>query len=254
MSDRCFVLRGYLDGSGKSNSSEYVTLTSLIASESVWHQFECSWREVLRVHGISDFHTNEAMSLNGRFSHAHGWNRDRLQTLTTDLWNVIGRYRWISNSSPQSNLNARSCTVVMRDYQRAKLERPTLREPEALCTGYCLHRFPVDLDSQIEHPEIILKFDRNEDFLKTVYRGWVRFKNKPDTGRPKQIRDISTCVAAKEYPLQATDLVAWTVNKDHKTADGYPLAVGLAIMLSHQQKLFDYETIMATPDALVCFS
>lgn len=132
------MLRGYFDGSGKSNDSEYLTLTGLIASESVWERFESSWGEVLQKYQISDFHMSEAMSLKDRFSRENGWDREKVGELIKDLWNVIGRYRWTKDLSLKSNLNARSCTVVMRDYRRAKAERPKMREPEALCTGFCL--------------------------------------------------------------------------------------------------------------------
>jgi hypothetical protein len=247
------MLRGYFDGSGKSHESEYLTLTGLIASESVWERFECSWGEILQKYEIFDFHMSEAMSLKNRFSPQNSWNRDKLTELTKDLWNVIGQYRWTSDSPVNSNLNARSCTVVMRDYRRAKLERPRLREPEALCTGFCLHGLPFDLDSQLEHPKIILTFDRGEAFLNTVYRGWVKYKKRTDAGWPKQFKNIISGGAANLCPMQAADLVAWTINKHHRTLVGYAEAVGSVIMLSHQIKLFDFETIMETPDSLICF-
>ena len=57
------MLRGYYDGSGKSNDSEFLTLTGVIASESVWERFDKSWRAILEKYQVSDFHTSEAMSL-----------------------------------------------------------------------------------------------------------------------------------------------------------------------------------------------
>ena len=247
------MLHGYLDGSGKSNESEYLTLTGLFASESVWRRFECSWGEVLQKHQISEFHTSEAISLKRRFSPENGWNRLKVGELVKDLWNVLGQYRWTEDLSLGSNLNARSCTVVMADYRRAKAERPKLREPEALCTGFCFHRLPIDLDSQLEHPEVILVFDRGEPFLDTVNRGWNRYKNLPDAGWPKQIKEIKFGRAANLCPMQAADLVAWTINKHVRTPDGYPGALGAIIMISHQVMIYDYETIMKTPERLICF-
>jgi hypothetical protein len=141
----------------------------------------------------------------------------------------------------------------MADYHRAKAEIPNLREAEALCTGYCVHRFPFDLDSELEHPEIVLVFDVNEPFLNTVNRGWLKYKKRPTAGWPKQIKDIVSLGAANLCPMQAADLIAWTINKHHKTPNGYPEAFGAFLMVSHDAKLFDYETILNTPRDLICF-
>src|SRR5947208_14341791 len=79
-----YMLRGYFDGSGKIEDSEYVTLTGLIASESVWERFERSWAEVLQKYRISDFHMSEAISLNDRFSRENGWDRKKVNELIND--------------------------------------------------------------------------------------------------------------------------------------------------------------------------
>jgi hypothetical protein len=248
------MLLGYFDGSGKSEVSEYLTLTGLIASESVWDRFERSWNEILQKYHISVFHMSEAMSLNNRFSVRNGWNREKVRAVVNDLWNVFGRYLWTKDLSLKSNLYARSCTVVMRDYRRAKSENPRLREPEALCTGFCCHRLPFDLDSNLEHPEIALVFDRGEPFLNTIYRGWVKYKHRPDAGWPKQIKEIRFAEANQCPLIQAADLVAWTINKYHRRPDGYPDADAFAasIMVSHETKTFDYDAIMKTPRSLIC--
>lgn len=247
------MLRGYWDGSGKPEDSEYVTLTGLIASESVWERFERSWGEILQKYQISDFHTSEAMSLNDRFSRENGWTPQKVDGLVKEFWNVIGQYRWTKEFSLKSNLNARSCTVVMDDYRRAKLERPRIREVEALCTSFCSHALPIDLDSNLEYPEIVLVFDRGEAFLDTIYRNWVKYKKLPDAGWPMQIKDIVPMGAQNLCPMQAADLVAWTINKHHRSPDGYPDALGSIIMMSHQIKTFDYDTLMNTPEGLICF-
>src|SRR5437867_4707587 len=72
-----YMLRGYFDGSGKIEDSEYITLTGLIASESVWERFERSWGAVLQKYQISDFHTSDAMALQGKFSPENGWDKTR---------------------------------------------------------------------------------------------------------------------------------------------------------------------------------
>ncbi|TMA84398.1 MAG: DUF3800 domain-containing protein [Deltaproteobacteria bacterium] len=238
------MLPGYYDGSGKSNDSEFLTLTGVIASESVWERFDKSWRAILEKYQVSDFHTSEAMSLSGRFSGGNGWSRPKVFELMKDLWNVIGKYRWTDNFSLNSNLYGRSCTVIMQDYHRAKSANPKLREPEAICTRYCFNGLPVDLDSNLEHPEIFLVFDRGEPFLKTLYRNWIKGRNRPNAGWPKQIKGIEFGSASNLCPLQAADLIAWTMGKHHKTQpDGYPEALGANVMIAHHIMTYDYESL-----------
>jgi hypothetical protein len=240
------MLRGYLDGSGKAHDSEFLTLTGVFASENVWDRFEKSWREILAKHRISDFHMSEAMSLRGRFSEENGWSRPKVNELVKDLWNVIGKHRWTDKFSLNSNLYARSCTVKLQDYHQAKSANPKLREPEAICTQFCFNGLPPDLDGDLEkHPEVILVFDQGELFLKTLYRNWIKGRNLPAAGWPKQIKAMEFGSAAKSCPLQAADLIAWTMGKHHKTLpDGYPYALGAIIMIAHHVMTYDYESVM----------
>ena len=237
------MLRGFYDASGKSNDSEFVTLTGVFASESVWERFEKSWREILDKYQISDFHTSEAMSLSGRFSPENGWSRTKVHELTKDLWRVIGRYRWTDDNP--SNLYARSCTLIMADYHRGKSANPKLREPEAICTRFCFNGLPIDFDSNLEHPEVSLVFDRGEPFLNTLYRNWVKGRNLPNAGWPKQIKGIEFGSATDLCPLQLADFLAWIMGKHHRMQpDGYPEVVATVIAIAHHMMTYDYESIV----------
>ena len=88
------MLRGYYDGSGKPEDSEVVTLTGVVASESVWERFEPEWHEALTRHGASVLHMKEAMALKGLFSSEDGWTDKKVDALLIDLWCVIGKFRW----------------------------------------------------------------------------------------------------------------------------------------------------------------
>jgi len=239
------MLRGYFDGSGIDRASEHLTLTGLIASESVWERFNCSWCEVLQRHQIPEFHTTYAMSLNREFSIKRGWTKEKVERLITDLWNTIGQYRWTKDLSQSSNLLALSCTVVVRDYERAKLENSNLREPAAICTRFCTSLFPIDIDSNLEHPEITLVFDRGEPFLRTIKRNWDKYKNHKDAGWPKQVKDIITGSASTTCGLQAADLVAWTIRKYHSSTASYdPWGITAVVMVEHRSATLDYNTLV----------
>jgi hypothetical protein len=78
----------------------------------------------------------------------------------------------------------------MSDYRRAKVDNKKLRKPEAICAEFCFNHLPVDLDADLEYPEIYLVFDRGERFHGTITNIWQQYRKKPDAGWPKQIKDI----------------------------------------------------------------
>jgi hypothetical protein len=86
------MLRGYYDGSGTTADSPFLTLTGLVASESVWERFEDAWATVLRGHDISYFYMTDAMALRGQFS--SGWTDEKVNALILKLLQVLGRNRY----------------------------------------------------------------------------------------------------------------------------------------------------------------
>jgi hypothetical protein len=130
----------------------------------------------------------------------------------------------------------------MEDYRRAKFENPQLRSPEAICTQYCVSVIPRDIDSDIAHPEISLVFDQNEDFRHPIYRNWQRFRNRWDAGWPRQVKTIDQASSSNTPPLQAADLLAWTMNKHQRKPSFWKMAS--ILLLEHFSKTYDYEAIM----------
>lgn len=129
----------------------------------------------------------------------------------------------------------------MEDYRKAKRDNPNLRSPEAMCTQFCVNIVPRDLDSKTAHPEMALAFDQNERFLHTIDRIWRPLRNRRECGWPRQIKEI-TSVSSTMRPLQAVDLLAWTMNKHHRNLSFWSSVTFLA--LEHYTKTYDYATIM----------
>lgn len=152
------MLRGYYDGSGTTADAPFLTLTGLVASESVWERFEEAWAAVLLEHGISHFHMTDAMALRGQFSFENGWTGEKVNALILKLLKVLGRFRTI-HGSRESNLIARSCTIVMDDYRRVLTCIP-LKEAEAICVDYCVgEEYPKILTLLInENPQILFLY------------------------------------------------------------------------------------------------
>jgi hypothetical protein len=94
----------------------------------------------------------------------------------------------------------------MQDYYQAKSANPKLIKR----SGSNLHSI------LLEHPEVILVFDQGESFLKTLYKNWIKGRNLPTARWPKQIKGIEFGKAAKLCPMQAADLIAWTIGRHHR--------------------------------------
>lgn len=255
----CLMLRGYYDGSGKTagkikgEDSEVLTLTGVVASVKVWERFDPQWDEVLQRHGAPLLHMADAMALQDPFLPEDGWTAEKVDALLSDLWSLIGNFRF---DLPHSNLMAASCSVLMRDYRRAerelKIKGIRLREPEAICVNCCL-RLPHDIDSPNEQPQqIIMVFDRGECFQKTIQRNWDKYKNKRSAGWPKQVANIINIdsllleVGTSNIPgMQVADLLAWTVSNRHKNPRRTPLCdISSIICIEHLVKTYNYDEII----------
>lgn len=231
------MLRGYYDGNGREEDSEFLTLTGLVASESVWEDFEVRWQVALRRHGVRSFRMSDAMALEGEFSIEKGWNDERVDVLLRDLWGLLKKFR-SGGEDVRSNLTAVSCTMVMRDYRRAKMEHPHLIEPEEVCMQYCL-QWPVDLDDDSDRfPEIVMVFDRENCFQETISRVWERLRTRSEAGWLRQIKNIVhrnwglvETSATNMAPLEATEMIAWLVNNRYK--------------ISSRMRKWDFTTIIA---------
>ena len=245
------MLRGYYDGSGKKEDSRYLTLTGMIASESVWEAFEKRWSQVLRNHNVGRFHMTDAMTLQQDFHPDYGWNDKKVDNLIRDLFNVLGEFRSHPENS-QSNLVAISCTIDMNDYRKAEAEMKVRLEPEAICVNYCF-KLPRDIDEPDKtHAEIVLVFDRNECFQRMIYRVWQDFKGKRDAGWPKQVRDILSrdrelveVGTSNVAPLQAADMIAWIMNNRQINPDRTaPWNYGVVMMIEHHFTFYDYTKLI----------
>lgn len=250
--DYC-MLRGYYDGASDGKGHKFITLGGMIASVGVWERFEKAWSDALTEYDIHEFHTTDAMALEDPFLEEHGWNHEKVGELVKKLWNVIAQFRAVKDYSTMSNLTATSCTIDIADYERAKLDIPNLRPKEAICVSFCINRWPTDLEKLGEHSgKAELVFDRNEAFLRTIDRVWrsVKKNSRKSVGWRAQIIDIVTRNAITSvgtnniYPLQATDLLAWTINELHRNPDRNPFGhVITTILVEHHKKFYDYEAL-----------
>jgi hypothetical protein len=172
----------------------------------------------------------DAIALKKKFSTMNGWDGRKVELLIGDLVKVLYDHMNLG-------LQFRSCTVLRKEYIRAKREHPTLRPLAAICANFCVGGLIVPK----EH-EVILHFDRNEQFLKQVYRVWCHLRNKRK--RPAWVRRTRNILKVdSSYPsIQAADFVAWSLSRAQSRGD-YQHWSNAATLLGESQ-LYDYDAIV----------
>ena len=79
-----FVLQAYFDGSGQNKPGDkMLTLGGIVASGSVWTDFEKEWMATLQAHNLREFHMTDAMALRRSFK---GRSNEKVENLLNDLF------------------------------------------------------------------------------------------------------------------------------------------------------------------------
>lgn len=231
------TVRAYYDGCGHSNdnATKILTLSGIVSTDQLWPEFESKWRDMLRCHNIRQVHMTDLMALQGEYKE---WDETRQQALVRDAFNVIGGFRG-------KHLWARSASVPLSDYRKARKTIANLRAPEAICVNFCFGGPNLPPDYAGRERCILLHFDRGEKFMHTVNRVWQKFKKEPNAGWPRQVLDIVSTNAVSCYPIQAADILAWITNRYHRDADCWNgwLFMSTYLTINHSVALYDYSRI-----------
>jgi hypothetical protein len=233
------ALKAYYDGSTDGQAIVAVTLSGVAATEKVWEKFEPAWLEVLRKYLVKDniMHMAALMGFHNDFSPENGWDETQRNKLLGDLFNVWGSF------DETVDLEARSCTVILKDWERANKQVRHLPEPEAICVNFCVGGLRLPLVCANEPKPIMLYFDQSEPFMHKINRVWQP-RNKSVHSLFNQIRTIEN--ATREYfPIQAADINAWIVNHSDMGMHDAFLETSMEIAVRyHHRKRYDYDAIM----------
>jgi hypothetical protein len=116
------AVKAYYDGSGKSTpSAKAITLTGIVAPETVWQRFEPLWEKALARNSVRCLHMSDLMAARGEFERGCGWTEEKRVQLIRDLFNVFGEFR-------TEGLRAYSCTIMLDDYRLLFAKTPAHRE------------------------------------------------------------------------------------------------------------------------------
>lgn len=166
----------------------------------------------------------QANALSHQFSLRNGWTTEKVDSLLNDLSNqCLSPYG--AREPIEDALVGAVCTVEIADYLRAQSECPYLQgmPPEEICVNYlaevALRLLPEDPNGQLgKSGSVEMCFDRNERFMRTIYRPWQQHRKKP--GPLKLIHKIEQARSEDFVGLQAADFLAWHTNRDWWKRDG----------------------------------
>jgi hypothetical protein len=215
------IYQAYLDGSGKKVDAVR-SLAAVAHFEVALTDFDADWYKAMQRYGKRSFHMCDEVSA----PNSHD--------LIRDLINVMFKHK-------SRGLQFRACTVIVKDYHKAKEQHPTLRPLPAICANFCVGGLGLP-----HNHDMMLHFDRNEDFMHQVNRVWLHLKNKPKL-RPlwvEQTRNILP-VNSSYYGVQAADLIAWSLNRayTHGDYEEWKRAAQL-LCLPNGLKVYNYDAIV----------
>lgn len=209
------AVKAYFDGGNEADSRQYnsVTLVAFAATDPVWRSAEKRWETALKKHGAAYLHMFEAISLNGEFK---GWDRNRMRALMYDCIKALRAFK-------DRPLYSTSCTIFLKDYQRALAVLPDLPKPEYICSGYTLTNVMgwyasaiLSLHDAAEFPPgcVSLTFDRNEPFRGHIVDQWNQRKLRK-RAIWSAIRSVDEADMRRLPGLQMADMLAWACNRPH---------------------------------------
>lgn len=211
------AIQAYYDGSGRSDdpNTHFLTLAGYAGTPKAWQQFEERWVRVLKRHNCLYLHMSDARSLRGEFA---GWTYAHVITLLTDLFNeCLSPTGW---GEFKGEFYGASCTVNLADYEKALVDIPSLKEPEAICVDYvvtiALMALPENLDKPFgKEGTVELYFDKGESFMHKIDRIWRSKPNNQLEGPFRLVSNIGKADATEVIGLQAADYLAWHTNRHY---------------------------------------
>ena len=174
------ALKSFNDGSGKADCSA-TSLACAAMLEQFWYEFDNDWEKLLARHNLKCFHMTDAVALKNHFSKGNGWNKEKVRSLISEIVLILNRHQ-------QRSMQFRCSTVLRNDYKRAKASHPTLRPIPAICANYTVGGLRVP-----KGEDVILYFDRNEEFLHQVNRVWLKLKPEQVLSLPCNLFLICLC-------------------------------------------------------------
>jgi hypothetical protein len=210
-------LTAYLD---ESKSDPIFVLAGLVSTAHNWNRFSREWGKVLKEYQIPYLHMNEFAFCRGPF---HGWSESRRKAL-------LQRFLFLIKSGER--IHSFSCIFNYREYDNIFPPKFRLQQDHYFFAfqncivgmkGFCdRHNLIPDRGS------IDLVFDNQEQFSPRALKVYAKYKSIDSI--PEEARNVIASLSfaddEKVVPLQASDLLAYEINKNRR---GFRRNPGIAL-------------------------
>lgn len=217
-------LRAYLDSSGKLEN-DYMTLAAVAAPDKTWENFDTEWDKILRNHTppAAYIHMRELSYQTEGFDRKLGWNDSNAFGLASQC---------VGFMSSQDKLRFRMfyCTIDLRAYRKLTAESYQLPRPVDICNDSCstgilawyMNLYPDLIEPQKDTLRYF--FDVNEPFKSPFEKKWrketTEARKRGGWSIYQRIDEVATVDMRTVPGIQAADIIAWAVNREHTTQPG----------------------------------
>lgn len=206
----------FFDSSGKSSDGSFVVLSGLALKDSAIDPLSEEWSRLLQSEAVTAWHTTDAMALRREYSREQGWSVPRVDGLRNRLLNLLSRFK------EQAALDMVSCAVDSAAVDHLRQSHPNkVPSVEEICLDHTAGATKMPPEDSSEQGVVSLVFDRNERYLHRIKTVWDKGRKQGVRGWIQQVARIDTASARDCLPLQAADLVAWSVRRTYQRGDEF---------------------------------
>jgi hypothetical protein len=194
------MLEAHFDESGHSCDTAFVTMAGLVAHEYSWLVLEAKWKEALKAHGLSQWHTTDYANSLKEYSTWKGDEEKRRR--------AYGVFISLIEELDGVPLGA---TVSMADWnQLSDAAKRYLVDPYYLIFQACLHRASEYRIGISGGNKLRVIFDNNKEFTGRIPKIYQLLRREFPLGDQLLASPVFSS-AASSVRMQAADLVAYEV-------------------------------------------
>jgi hypothetical protein len=194
-------IKAYMDESGSSGDTDFVSIGGLVAAGGAWEMLEYQWREALDEFEITDFHMREYAQSVGQCKKWRGDEEKR-----REVYDRFIRLIYDAHAMPFG------AVVPMAAYRQwSKEAKRAMRDPYFICLQYCLdavvHR--ADYVGLPMDEKILTVFSQNTQFESLAGKYWHAMRKSYEWG--ERLGACSFGDPKSICALQAADVVAYEI-------------------------------------------
>lgn len=205
-----------------------MTIAAFVGYDEIWQEFETGWAKILDGHSpkAAYVHMKELVRLIKGFDWKLGWT-------ATKAFELVGKCLVYMSRVDKKRFRMFYCSIDLNAWSKLKMEGYPLPDPIEMCNEFCLKGI---LGWYVEqHPSGVLNlpedsahyfFDRDEVFEEPFRDQWNIGKSKFESVGEKSlwilIDEVSSADMKTVPGIQAADMLAWSVNREHTAAKELP--------------------------------